>query len=204
VFPILRSLKFTWSAKFSDTNASPISFCGGSGQPVCANQARTYPVQVRWGTPVSGSGQSGLGFNAANGQTVDSATPFSTGTLTHINFPVTLNVVETTAKLTITAVLTASDGTVLFNQAIPVTLGIDETTNTAPCIYPSITPCADAITIQNIAGLTATNTVEGTTYRFSILGFRKNTTDTTNVTQLISDEGRTNSVLLVAQFDVVG
>ena len=85
-----------------------------------------------------------------------------------------------------------------------MTFGVDETPNSPPCKYPSVTPCADAITIQNVSGLNWTNTVNGTTYRFSILGFRKSLADTTTVTQLISDENRANSVLLVSQFDVVG
>lgn len=205
VFAILRSLQYGWTAAFSDTNGVPLYYCGGTGQSACTtSDASKYPVQVRWGSAATSGGPSGLGFNGGGAQTVDSATPFAAGTLTHINFPVYMTTVETTAKLTINVTLKAADGTVLFDQPVPITFGIDETPNSPPCKYPSTSPCADAITIQNVSGLNWTNTVNGTTYRFTILGFRASMADNTNITQLISNENQANQVLLVSQFDVVG
>src|SRR4051794_3936702 len=71
-------------------NPGSFELCGGSGQPTCA--AIGYPpppnAQVRWGTPGSSSGQSGLGFASLAPGSVGLDQDFVVGSLTHFNWPV--------------------------------------------------------------------------------------------------------------------
>src|SRR5690348_8624259 len=73
------------SVRFHDpVGGSSLAFCGQDTYPACTAPPAT---QIRWGTPASGTDQSGLGFASSSSQTIVYDAAFALGELTHFNFP---------------------------------------------------------------------------------------------------------------------
>lgn len=103
--------------------------------------------QVRWGTPATADGKSGLGFL---GETFappldTSAGQFKVGTLTHYNYPIFSG--GTPSSLDLDLSLDFGSGLV---AQFDYTLTIDETPNTAPCAYTGITICPDKVMVSPV------------------------------------------------------
>ena len=184
------------AGRFSNVVAEPGSnpapaYCGGASQPSCTSLPTT---QVRWGTPATGSGRSGLGFQGSTDLTIDTNTEFHIGTLTHFNFPVVGSVDAVT--LTFTVTLPGPDG---FTANFPVQFNVDETPNQTPCAYvTSGPPCADRITWA-LPQPTAINQ-NGNVYALNIKGFRTTTSATSPaVSGFISDESQQTVAHLFAE-----
>ncbi|MFN8512858.1 MAG: choice-of-anchor K domain-containing protein [Chloroflexia bacterium] len=194
--PLTVATQAQFANAFDPAVANPTS-CGGPGQSTCTSGA---PVQVRWGTPASGSGRSGLGFAPNVGVTPELGTPFQVGSLTHYNFPITGGTFASSVELTINVVV-SEGATVLFNAPVHVQFTIDETPNSGTCPYPSTTPCSDAIHLNGAGGGPSAQTVLGNTaYTLQILGFKESASSTAApLTQFISDEGGQRTGYLFAQ-----
>jgi hypothetical protein len=168
---------------------------GGTG--VVLSQANGSFVDIRWGTPVGG-GQSGLGFDgiAPPPQTLPAiGTPFLLGTLRHYNQTIAGGTAATSADLSVSTNLNIG-GNAISTGPFNFRFIIDETPNTPPCAYPSVTPCADAITFDNL--LTSdTFTIGADVYTISIVGFADSIGGPL-VSQFISQEGGTNDAFLYA------
>jgi hypothetical protein len=152
--------------------------------------------QVHWGTPTSFFGdQSGLGFNPSNPPAgpVTTNTVFQLGTLTHYNEPINGGTAASSVQLNLA---TAIAGGTPSTQTFSYQFLIDETPNTAPCAYPSTTPCADKITFANLTTASAF-TIGGVPYTIMLLGFSSNG-GTTITDSFISQEGGSNSIGLYA------
>lgn len=186
----------TSSGRFSNgtgPGASRAIYCGPTA-PLCP----TAPAsQVRWGD-TSFSLRSGLGFGGStSGIVVSGSDPFAVGQLIHFNNATTTGFAIEEVRLTVTITVSTPGGS--FELAVPVDLAIDETSNQTPCAYPSTSPCADAITIVSLGDtLSATEVLGGTSYTLTILGFRSGGEI---VDQFVSEENRSNSVLLYASLD---
>jgi hypothetical protein len=186
----------TSSGRFSNATgpgASRVIYCGPTA-PLCP----TAPAsQVRWGD-TSFSQRSGLGFaGSTSGIVVSGSDPFAVGQLTHFNNATTSGLAIDGVRLAVTITVATPGGS--FELAVPVDLAIDETANQTPCAYPSTSPCADAITIVSLGDdLSATEVLGGTSYTLTILGFMSGGEI---VDQFVSQEGRSNSVLLYAALE---
>jgi len=145
---------------------------------------------VRWGVdgPV---GQSGLGFLGAAPASfpVFIGTDFLVGNLQHYNRPI--NAAASSTDLSIAMQLTI-DAILVNAGAFNFRFAIDETPNTAPCAYPSATPCADRISFTNLA-VTDSFNIGGILYTVILTGF---STDggVTISPDFISDEGADNVI----------
>ncbi|WP_421994101.1 THxN family PEP-CTERM protein [Roseococcus sp.] len=153
-------------------------------------------TQVFWGDPASSGGQSGLGFNPSNppSATVQTDTTFLLGTLTHYNEPIAGGTAASSVRLNLA---TAISGAVPSSQTFSYQFLIDETPNTPPCAYPSTTPCADAITFNNLT-TSSSFTIGGVPYTIQLLGFSSDGGATLS-SQFISQEGGSNSIGLYAR-----
>lgn len=101
--------------------------------------------EVRWGRAATTAGRSGLrfvGIDYAPDLTIVPNTFFDLGTLTHFNFPIydAASSVDLSVDLSFLDV-TPDPLSFLFTNTI------DETPNSGTCAYPSVTRCADKITI---------------------------------------------------------
>ncbi|MEO3471536.1 THxN family PEP-CTERM protein [Roseomonas sp. CAU 1739] len=150
---------------------------------------------VRWGVSL-GEGQSGLGFDGAQppAAVVPTDTNFLLGTLVHYNNPIAGGSAATSATLGLAvAVDSASPATQNFSYRFL----IDETPNETPCAYPSVTPCADKITFENLSSSQAF-TIAGQPYTLAVVGFATSIggaiTD-----NFISQEGGTSTAYLYAK-----
>jgi hypothetical protein len=167
---------------------------GGAGNLL--NVANGAYTDVRWGTPASASGQSGLGFDPNNPPTsvVATNTAFFLGDLRHYNAPINGGTAASSVDLSL---LTSITGATPVQQAFSFRFLIDETPNVTPCAYPSTTPCADRITFQNL-NLASTFALGGQNYTIALLGFSSNA-GATVLSYFDSQEGGTNTVGLWAQ-----
>jgi len=161
--------------------------------------------QVRWGTPSAPSptrGRSGLGFNGlAPINNISLDTEFKLGELKHYNWTLSSGTAASSSQLGLSAALEI-DGLGVpgspftFNTALTV----DETANTAPCTYPSTTPCADRITFQQV-GSSDTFFIDGVEYTFEVIGFGSTPDDLESA--FISQEGGDSSAFLWAKITAV-
>jgi hypothetical protein len=171
--------------------AGSVLVCGPN--PRCPSGPES---QIRWGQ-ATGSGTSGLGFQGTS-TVVSNENPFSVGTLVHFNNPTADGTQIDGVLLTVAVDVTTAGGS--FGLSVPTSLEIDNTANTAPCPYPSNTPCSDAITIVSLGeDLSATEVLGDTSFTLTILGFQNSSGAL--VTQFISQEGGTNSVRLFATLE---
>ncbi len=142
--------------------------------------------EVRWGLPAE-QYQSGLRFDPVGTPlTVTPGTTFQLGTLTHFNQPIFE--AQTAAALDVNI---TNGGLHTFSFGF----GIDETPNAAPCTYPSVTPCADAIFLP-LAFSLQTITIAGVDYHLQILGF--GASPGLILDHFVSQEGGNNAVNLYA------
>lgn len=142
--------------------------------------------QIRWGES-TGSGQSGLGFTGVD-PNPDLVVPFETnfllGTLRHFNNPISSGTAASSVSLTLETLFTTPPLSIDFVYSST----IDETPNSAPCTYPSDTPCADKITISTVPNQTFTFQGKTLTLASFFLDENGNPTDS-----LISQEGGTTT-----------
>lgn len=120
-------------------------------------------------------------------------TPFLLGILQHYNNPIQSGAAASAVQLNL---LTNVQGAVPVNQTFAYNFLIDETTNSAPCAYPSTTPCADRITFQNL-DTTSAFMVGGVAYTVALSGFSFDG-GKTFTSSFISQEGSTNPAGLYA------
>ena len=159
--------------------------------------------QIRWGTPATASGQSGLGFKGRGSPTelnlpITLGENFLIGELRHFNNPIFAGSQLTSAKLTID---TLFENTNPLNIDFVYTTTIDETPNSPPCAYPSASgnPCADKISISTLPDQTFTFGSQTLTMAsFFLDGSNKPTSS------LISQEGGTTSAFLYARLTKPG
>lgn len=151
---------------------------------------------VLWGIPAtSGGQQAGLSFDgsAPPPAGISTGTPFSLGTLSHLNFPTSGNA-ATGASLVIG--LSISNGTTV-TPSFTFNFAIQETINSSPCpsFQVSTTPCDDRITFP-AAFPSETFVIDGIQLTLELLGFQ---ISGTTIGQFVTQEGRINSSILVAQ-----
>jgi hypothetical protein len=169
---------------------------GGSG--INMNSPNGAFLDIRWGVP-AGGGQSGLGFDgiAPPPQTLPAiGTPFLLGTLRHYNQPIASGSAASSADLSLNVNLTIG-GSPIATGPFNFRFLIDETPNVEPCAYPSVTPCADAITFENLLS-SDTFTIGTNVYTIGIVGFA-DTIGGPLVPSFISQEGGSNDAFLYAQ-----
>ena len=169
------------------------SFIGGS-------EIETFEIlgenQVRWGMPAVTNptllDKSGLGFTGVGTSSIAVENPFQLGRLRHFNNAVFAGTSVSAAELSI-----ALDFLEFGVTTFDFTLNIDETTNAAPCIYPSIVPCADRI---SWASATPAQTFfsGGIEYTLQLTGF-SNFPGGPTLSQFISQEGGTSETFLFGQ-----
>jgi len=166
---------------------------GGAGTSI--NVANGTFTDVRWGTD---NPNSGLGFDgiAPPPQVLPAlGSPFLLGSLRHYNNPITAGTAASSVDLSLNTNLTIG-GNAIGAGPFNFRFLIDETPNSAPCAYPSVTPCADKISFQNL--LTSdTFLIGGTVYTINVLGFADSLGGPI-VTDFISQEGGTNTTFLYA------
>src|ERR1043165_7275546 len=137
--------RLTVTARFHDAiGGTNLRLCGGAGQPACTSGP---PVQVRWGVPFSPTDpQSGLGFAPSPTMPLTYDAAFTAGPITLINFPTDSGTASGGGLLDLHLPLAPSGGgATLLDGTATVPIRIDETPNTPPCAYPSVTPCADKV-----------------------------------------------------------
>jgi hypothetical protein len=174
---------------------SRISFCDPS-TTACSSAPS---IQVRWGTPASGSTQSGLGFEPAASTTITYGATFAIGTLSHFNMPTYQGTAASAVDLTLELKVDPSvPGPSLFDAPITIPFTIDETPNVEPCPYPSDpgNPCSDKISFGT-STFSLTSTSSETVYDLQIAGF-VDPTSSAPVDGLISQENGTSSAELLA------
>ena len=184
------------SAVITSGSNLPPAYCGGVSQSTCASLGLATPplVQVRWGTPGSGTSRSGLGFQATSEVAIETNTEFNIGTLTHFNFPVFGGVSSVT--LTFSVVLPGTSG---FTANFPVRFDVEETPNSSPCTYVTTGPlCADRISwaLPQPSAITQ----NGNVYALNIKGFRTSASASSPALNgFISDEGEETQAFLFAE-----
>ena len=120
---------------------------GGAGTSI--NVANGTFNDVRWGTdnPNSGLGFDGIAPPPAVLPALGS--PFLLGTLRHYNNPITAGTAASSVDLSLNTNLTIG-GNAIGAGPFNFRFLIDETSNAEPCAYPSVTPCSDKISFQNL------------------------------------------------------
>lgn len=150
--------------------------------------------QVRWGSPASLSGQSGLGFSGVGEIALDPDEVFQVGTLRHFNNPIFAN--SAASAVTFSVALDFGDPDI--DASFSFDLEIDETPNIAgTCAYFSTTPCADRISFVDPFA-SETFAIDNILYTLEIVGF-SDSPGGEIVTSFISQEGGTNSASLFAR-----
>jgi hypothetical protein len=143
---------------------------GGSGIVLSpAGSPGADSCSVRWGTPLTPGGKSGLGFDERSGLpvAVPLSTPFELGTLTHFNRPVGVGTAATGAKLNLDVTL---DIPPLTTKPFAFTFTIDETLNVRPCTYTGASVCPDKITFS-APPASEFFSIGGVDYTLTLLGF---------------------------------
>jgi hypothetical protein len=152
--------------------------------------------QVRWGSPATIAGQSGLNFNSSSSLvSVSSGSNFVLGELTHLNFPVWAGTAASGADLDLSM---AIDGVL---HSFDYSFLINETSNTAgtcPFFQVSNTPCDDKIDFTSPFS-TTTFQKEGFNYSLELLGFSRTLDGLSPVSSFITEEHKASSAFLVAR-----
>jgi hypothetical protein len=166
---------------------------GGVG--VVISGSGTGSCSVRWGTPLTAGGKSGLGFDepASLPSGITLGSPFLLGTLTHYNRTIAAGTAASSSDLTLDVSLDLPA-----TKSFSWTFTIDETPNIAgTCVYPGAPPCSDKITFSANPG-SEFFSIGGVDYTLQILGF---STDggTTTASEFISNEGADNQAQLYAR-----
>ncbi|MEA5575333.1 THxN family PEP-CTERM protein [Anabaena sp. UHCC 0451] len=170
---------------------------GGSG---VVTQTVGSENQVRWGSPLTNDGKSGLGFTGVGTTTFNPGDTFLLGTLRHFNNVISGGTAASQTKLNVNLNFSSP----LTTQAFGFDLAIDETPNVAPassCPYTSTIPCSDKISFPNAFPGNTFN-IAGTDYTLQLLGF-SDTLGGNLVQDFISQEGGTNSAYLYGKLTSV-
>jgi len=129
--------------------------------------------QVRYGgfdTCALWGGRSGFGFDGANSPAMTVNTPFVLGIFTHYNRSTGALDPFEFVDATLTVPITCNDGSSTQVQAgFHITL--DETINTAPCVYPGTTECPDKVTYTPLSTDPLAFSCDGQDYTLEVLGF---------------------------------
>ncbi len=166
---------------------------GGSG---ISSQTVNGESQVRWGTPATMSGSSGLGFTGVGALDFEADDVLQIGTLRHFNNPIWGGTAASAVDLSLSFDL-ADLGVKTFD----FTLTIDETPNSGTCAYESVTPCADRIAWTNSLAAQSFQ-LDGTDYTLELLGVRESLTGDL-LESFISQEGGTSEAFLFAKLTTV-
>lgn len=153
---------------------------------------RGEETQVRWGSAVGSSGQSGLGFTGVGALDFAAEIVFQIGTLQHFNNPIWGGTAASAVDLSL-----ALDLADLGLKTFDFTLTIDETPNSGTCAYESVVPCADRIAWTNSLAAQSFQ-LDGTDYTLELLGVR-HSLEGGLVNSFISQEGRTSTAYLFAR-----
>lgn len=158
------------------------------------------PIRVSWGAVAPGS-RSAYTFATAGVPIFYAGnTPFSLGTFTHENFPITLPGLSTVDL----KIAYAIGGATPSNFSDSWTLTHEETPNTAPCTYTSVTPCADRVTFSLTTGSAPTPFFYGGfNYQITLIGFGDTSAEAGLDPSFITQEGVFNSTQLWARIDEV-
>ena len=158
--------------------------------------------QVRWGQPVTGNGQSGLGFvGSAPTVSLPFNTNFILGTLSHYNYPVNSGTAASGANLQISLTFTNAGQTV--TPTFSYGFNIDETTNqgtVGACDSAkqiSSVPCDDIITPNDPRPQTFT--LNNRRYQVTISGFSTNTDGSSPLEKFTTTERLKSDAYLVGQ-----
>ena len=159
--------------------------------------------QVRWGSPATGSGQSGLGFVGSAPPSVSFPvnTNFVLGRLTHYNFPIFGSTAASGANLGISLNLSNAGETI--NPQFNYALNIDETLNqgnVAACDATkqiSSVPCDDVITFDN--SQQQIFTLNGNQYELKISGFSSDPTNFSPIAQFTTIERQESNAYLLGK-----
>ena len=146
------------------------------------------PRTARWGA--AGAPQSGYDWLPATPFNATTGVPFSLGEFTHLNFPIPGGSSITDIDLNFTM-------QVLGLPPIAGTFAFDhnETPNAVPCVYPSITPCADGVSVSAPALINVPFTYDSSNYFFSLLGF-SNSLPVVPITTFVTEENQSNATFL--------
>jgi hypothetical protein len=193
----LATLAFTGTASavtINSTTPTWSNLVGGSGTSI--NVTNGNFLDVRWGVPAGNTPNSGLGFDPFAPPAVNEPinSPFLLGTLQHYNNSINGGTASSSVDLNL---LTNVAGATPISQTFAFRFLIDETPNVAgTCVFPSVTPCADQITFQNLDTTSAFN-IGGVNYTVALSGF---STDNGShfTSNFISQEGMTNQAGLYA------
>jgi hypothetical protein len=187
---------FASSASALTLNSSTGTWSNTVGGANVNTQTVGTENQVRWGTPATTAGQSGLGFTGVGITNFNPGDTFLLGTLRHFNNPIYDAASQTKLNVNL------NFSTPVTTQAFGFNLAIDETPNVAgQCSYYSVKPCSDKISFPNALPGNSFN-IAGTDYTLQLLGF-SNTVGGSLVTDFISQEGGTNSAYLYGKLTAV-
>lgn len=157
---------------------------------------------IRWGQPATSSGQSGYDFTRSITLPETVTLPAGGGTtswveladFTHVNFPVFAPSL-TSVQLRLDMGLDVGGN--LVNQSFLYLLTHDETPNQTPCAYPSVTPCADRVTIS--APSAGVFVIGNVTYTLQ-LAFSADGNPNSAISQFITQEGQRNTASIFGRF----
>jgi hypothetical protein len=187
----------TLSATTINLNTVSGTWSNPTGNPVNFSGAGTSTIH--WGKPVSGNAQSGYNFTGLAPQNgLQLNTPFSIGTFTHYNFPITGNALTgvnlgVKAMLNINGTAVSFTGTYHFNH--------DETPNIPTKQDPNC--CNDIVTFINNMAQLGTFKINGQDYTVALLGF-KTSPNGSLLSQFSTIEGKTNTATLYAKITKAG
>ncbi len=155
--------------------------------------------EIRWGTPASGSGQSGYKFDGiappAQGP-FSAGVVFDLGTFTHFNFPIYApSITGATLKVTINATITNGiTQNLMLNSFFDFT-HFETPNNGNPCAAGGTAPCPDLVTPTLNLGASDSVVIDGKTYVFSTTGFDIGSS-------FLTKEGKQNDAILKGAFTV--
>jgi hypothetical protein len=158
-----------------------------AGSPTCLKYKNTLPTsdenQVAYGRRPSDyycpdkadvTIQSGFGFDGCEHEAITPGEDFNLGDFTHYNNPIIIfsGGDFTTVELSVTLSFFIDAGNPDVQKTLNYTFDLDETTNHAPCKYPSDpgNPCADRVLVQDMIP-DETFWIDGTEYTLHIVGF---------------------------------
>lgn len=156
-------------------------------------------AQILWGSPIQAGQKSGLGFAGVEATAFDFDRPFLVGTLRHFNnpiFPPNVTAVDLLIRLAFEGI-----DELPIDRQFTFNFGIDETPNTAPCIYSSTVPCADRIAFTN-SFASETFVLGETSYTLKLLGFGSSSIAGSLLSDFISQEQSVSTAYLFGEITV--
>jgi hypothetical protein len=154
-------------------------------------------------TGLGSPGLSGYLFEPSNPPITPGFTPFSLGTFTHYNYPISLaSPGPLTSVDLLLSYFIAGANPVQFGDSW--TISHNETPNEAPCAFPGGDPCADEVSFALTTGAAPTPfTFGGSSYTIRLLGFGLTPDAGALAPTFITLEGQDNVTQLWAQIEQV-